>query len=125
MSNIPAGSKYGPLTVPESLKDKSADTSSTTSDEEQTKADQKAMLIWAGIGIVGLAVIGLIVLAVVKRSRRNRNGNDGPGGPVGYPAYGHQPDPPQRNPCQQPEASSQNPYQQQPTPPQSHWPPQQ
>lgn len=120
---IPAGSKYGPLTVPESLKGNSADASSTRSDDEQTQADQKAMLIWAGIGMVGLAVIGLIVLVVVKRSRRTRNDSGGPAGPGGYPSYGHQPAPPlQQNPYEQPVASPQNPYQQQPTPPHGQWP---
>ncbi|AZQ40725.1 type VII secretion-associated serine protease mycosin [Streptomyces cyaneochromogenes] len=121
--DIPAGSKYGPLTVPESLKEKSAAPEAGTSDEEQEKADQKAMLIWAVIAVVGLAVIGLIVLLIVKRSRRNRNSNGGPGGPAGYLQYGQQPVPPHQNPYQQ-QASQQNPYQQ-PTPPQGQWPPQQ
>jgi type VII secretion-associated serine protease mycosin len=122
--DIPAGSKYGPLTVPESLKEKSAALEVGASDEEQTKADQKAMIIWAVIGVVGLAVIGLIVLLIVKRSKRNKNNNGGPGGPTGYPQYGQQPFPPQQNPYQQPASPQQNPYQQQPTPPHGQWPPQ-
>ncbi|WP_225886340.1 type VII secretion-associated serine protease mycosin [Streptomyces canus] len=126
--NIPAGSKYGPLTVPESLKEKSAAPALGASDEQQEKTDQKATIIWAVIGVVGLAVIGLAILLIVKRSRRNRNSNGGPTGPgtpVGYPQYGQQPYP-QQNPYQQPVSPQQhNPYQQQPTPPQGQWPPQQ
>jgi hypothetical protein len=126
--NIPAGSKYGPLTVPESLKEKSAAPALGASDEQQEKADQKAMIIWATIGVVGLAVIGLVVLLIVKRSRRGRNSNGGPGGPgapVSYPQYGQQ-NYPQQNPYQQPVSPQQhNPYQQQPTPPQGQWPSQQ
>ncbi|WP_449351706.1 type VII secretion-associated serine protease mycosin [Streptomyces shaanxiensis] len=120
--NIPAGSKYGPLTVPESLKDRSADVSSASSDDEQAKADQKAMLIWVGIGIVGLVVIGLIVMVIVKRTRRNRHDSGGPGG--GYPSSGFQTTPHQ-NPYQHPVAPPQNPYQQQPTTAQNQWPSQQ
>lgn len=124
--NIPAGSKYGPLTVPESLKEKSAASGTGASDEEQTKADQKATIIWTVIGAVGVAAIGLIVLLLVKRSRRNRNNNGGPGGTATSPQYGQQPYPPQQNPYQQPVSSQQhNPYQQQQTPPHSNWPPQQ
>ncbi|MFF1721375.1 type VII secretion-associated serine protease mycosin [Streptomyces sviceus] len=126
--DIPAGSKYGPLTVPESLKEKSAAPAVDASDEQQEKADQKATIIWAAIGVVGLAVIGLVVLLIVKRSRRGRNSNGGPAGPgapVSYPQYGQQPYP-QQNPYHQPVSpQQQNPYQQQSTPPQGQWPPQQ
>ncbi|WP_328978553.1 type VII secretion-associated serine protease mycosin [Streptomyces canus] len=122
--SIPAGSKYGPLTVPESLKGKPAASSSSAPGEEQEKADQKATLIWAVIGVVGLAVIGLIVFLIVKASRRNKNNSGGPGGPATYPQYGQQPVPPHQNPYQQQAAPQQNPYQQ-PTPPQGQWPPQQ
>ncbi|MGC0400857.1 type VII secretion-associated serine protease mycosin [Streptomyces sp. SAI-126] len=126
--NIPVGSKYGPLTVPESLKEKSAAPALGATDEQQEKADQKAAAIWAAIGVVGLAVIGLVVLLIVKRSRRGRNSNGGPGGPdapVSYPQYGQQ-NYPQQNPYQQPVSPQQhNPYQQQPTPPQGQWPSQQ
>ncbi|MFF1304089.1 type VII secretion-associated serine protease mycosin [Streptomyces sp. NPDC058307] len=126
--NIPAGSKYGPLTVPESLKEKSAAPALGASDDEQEKTNQKAVIIWAVIGVVGLAVVGLVTLLIVKRSRRGRNSNGGPVGydtSVGYPQYGQQPYP-QQNPYHQPVSPQQpNPYQQQPTPPQSQWPPQQ
>ncbi|MEV7076004.1 type VII secretion-associated serine protease mycosin [Streptomyces sp. NPDC093990] len=124
-ADMPAGSKYGPLTVPESLKGKSAPSSLDTSGTEQDKADQKAVLIWAVIGVVGLAVLGLIVFLIVKASKRNRGNGGGPGGPVAYPQYGQPPGPPHQNPYQQqPSASQQNPYQQ-PTQPQGQWPPQQ
>lgn len=123
--NIPAGSKYGPLTVPESLKGNSPAPSLGSSDGDQEKADQKAMIIWAVIGVVSLVVIGLVVLLVVKASRRNRNnGGGGPGAPGAYPQYGQQPTPPQQNPYQQHVSTQQNPYQQS-TPPQNQWPPQQ
>ncbi|MEU5044724.1 type VII secretion-associated serine protease mycosin [Streptomyces griseorubiginosus] len=122
--NIPAGSKYGPLTVPESLKEKSATSSPGSSAAEQEKADNKAMLIWAVIGVVGLAVVGLIVFLVVKASKRNKNNSGGPGGPASHQHYGQQPAAPHQNPYQQPAPPQQNPYQQ-PSPPHSQWPPQQ
>ncbi|WP_406160014.1 type VII secretion-associated serine protease mycosin [Streptomyces canus] len=126
--NIPVGSKYGPLSVPESLKEKSAAPALGASDDEQGKADQKALTIWAVIGVATLTVIGLGILLIVKRSRRNRNsegGPAGPGAPVAYPQYGQQPYP-QQNPYHQPVSPPQpNPYQQQPTPPQGRRPPQQ
>ncbi|WP_280848998.1 MULTISPECIES: type VII secretion-associated serine protease mycosin [unclassified Streptomyces] len=123
-NDIPAGSKYGPLAVPESL-NKSGVSTATSSSDEQEKADQKAMLIWAVIGVVGLAVLGLIVFGIVKASRRNKNNGGGPGGPAAYPQYGQQPAPPHQNPYQQQAAApQQNPYQQ-PSPPQGQWPPQQ
>ncbi|MEU0408656.1 type VII secretion-associated serine protease mycosin [Streptomyces griseorubiginosus] len=121
--DIPAGSKYGPLTVPESLKGKPAASSASASGEEQEKADQKAMLIWAVIGVVGLAVVGLIVFLVVRASKRNKNNSGAPGGPASHPQYG-QPAAPHQNPYQQPAPPQQNPYQQ-PSPPHSQWPPQQ
>ncbi|MFF7525615.1 S8 family serine peptidase [Streptomyces pseudovenezuelae] len=122
--DIPVGSKYGPLVVPESLKGKPAASSPNAADAEQEKADNKAMLIWAAIGAVGLAVVGLIVFLVVKASKRNKNNNGGPGGPANHPQYGQQPVAPQQNPYQQPAPPQQNPYQQ-PSPPHSQWPPQQ
>lgn len=116
---IPAGSKYGPLKVPDSLKAKAAAPELGMSDEEQEKADRKALIIWAVIGAVGLAVICLSVFLIVKRSRRNRSNGGGPGGPVGYAPYGQQ-----QNPYGQHVSAQQNPYQQ-PTPPSGQWPPQQ
>jgi type VII secretion-associated serine protease mycosin len=118
--DIPVGSKYGPLKVPDSLKVKAAAPALGMSDEEQEKADRKALIIWAVIGVVGLAVICLSVFLIVKRSRRNRSNGGGPGGPVGYAPYGQQ-----QNPYGQHVSAQQNPYQQQPTPPSGQWPPQQ
>ncbi|MFI6013076.1 type VII secretion-associated serine protease mycosin [Streptomyces sp. NPDC051243] len=117
--DIPTGSTYGPLKVPGSESVNPSATPSTGKSDadyaaETEKADQKQMLFFAVLGVIALAVIGLIVLLIVKRSRRNKNNNGGPGGPAGYPQYGQQPFPPQ-----------QNPYQQQSTPPQGQWPPQQ
>ncbi|AJP05861.1 serine protease [Streptomyces cyaneogriseus subsp. noncyanogenus] len=112
--DIPVGSKYGPLAVPDSLKAKTATPEIGMSDEEQEKADRKALIIWSVIGVVGLAVVGLIVFLIVRRSRRNR-GNGG-----GYPQYGGQ-----SNPYGQPVSVQHNPYQQQPMPPHGQWPPRQ
>jgi len=120
-NEIPAGSKYGPLVVPESLKGKPV---APRSNAEQEKADKKAMLIWAVIGVVGLAVVGLIVFLVVRASKRNKNNSGGPGGPPSHPQYSQQPAAPHQNPYQQPAPPQQNPYQQ-PSPPHSQWPPQQ
>ncbi|MFE3856641.1 S8 family serine peptidase [Streptomyces griseorubiginosus] len=129
-ADIPAGSKYGPLTVPGSGNPSAAastGTSDTESAAEKEKADQKQMIFFVVLGVIALVVVGLIVLLIVKLSRRNKNNNNGwPGGPGAYPQYGQQPFPPQQNPYQQPVSpQQQNPYQQQPTPPQSQWPPQQ
>ncbi|MDQ0907245.1 type VII secretion-associated serine protease mycosin [Streptomyces canus] len=126
--NIPAGSKYGPLAVPQSGSPSaaaSASPSDTDSAAEREKADQKQMLFFVVLGVVALVVVGLIVLLIVKLSRRNKNNNGGPGGPAPYQQYGQQPFPPQQNPYQQSAQPQQNPYQQQPTPPHSQWPPQQ
>lgn len=117
---IPVGSKYGPLTVPDSLKVKAAAPELGMSDEEQEKADRKAIIIWAVIGVVGLAVICLSVFLIVKRARRNRSNGGGPGRPAGYAPYGQQ-----QNPYGRQVSAQQNPYQQQPTPPRGQWPPQQ
>ncbi|WP_079075693.1 type VII secretion-associated serine protease mycosin [Streptomyces griseorubiginosus] len=120
-NEIPAGSKYGPLVIPESLKGKPV---APSSNAEQEKADNKAMLIWAVIGVVGLAIVGLIVFLVVRASKRNKNNSGGPGGPPSHPQYSQQPVAPHQNPYQQPAPPQQNPYQQ-PSPPHSQWPPQQ
>ncbi|WP_328780129.1 S8 family serine peptidase [Streptomyces canus] len=125
--DIPAGSKYGPLTAPsdEGSSTAGAGTSDTESAAENEKADQKQMLFFVVLGVVALVVIGLIVLLIVKLSRRNKNKNGGPGDPGAYPQYGQQPLPPQQNPYQQPVSpQQQNPYQQQSHPPQGQWPPQ-
>lgn len=101
--DIPAGSEYGPLKVPESLKsgqsgggqgatdDPSASGPHVTggtgmSDEEQAAADRKQVIALGVLGVLGLLVIALVVFVIVKIARRNRNNNGGgPGGP-GTPA---------------------------------------
>ncbi|CAL9405406.1 hypothetical protein SUDANB6_01544 [Streptomyces sp. enrichment culture] len=125
---IPAGSKYGPLRFP-GVESFSAAPNSGKSDAdyaaENKKADQKQMLFFSVLGLIGLAVICLFVFMIVKLSRRNKNRSNGPGGPASYPQYGQQPAPPQQNPYQQPVQPQQNPYHQQnPTPPSGQWPPQ-
>jgi type VII secretion-associated serine protease mycosin len=123
--NIPAGPKYGPLKVPESLSHAEASGSEADYAAENEKADQKQMLLFAVLGFVALVVIGLLVLLIVKLLRRNKNKTGDSSGPVGYPQYGQQGITPKQNPYQQSVSSHQNPYQQQSTPPHNQWPPQQ
>ncbi|MGW3247840.1 S8 family serine peptidase [Streptomyces sp. NPDC001070] len=141
--DIPAGSTYGPLAVPESLKTGQSgdgtgatDTPSSSapnvtgggmSDEEQAAADRKQVIALSVIGLVGLLVLALIVFVIVKIARRNKGGNGGgpggpggpagPGGPGGYgaghPQYGRQP---AYGPPQQQYPQGGNPYQQPQTP---------
>ncbi|WP_314175540.1 S8 family serine peptidase [Streptomyces winkii] len=91
--DIPKGSKYGPLSVPQALKD---DAKAAEKEQEsqalQEQADQKFVIIWSVIGVLGLLVVGVIVLLVV-RSRRNRNRNNGPGpgGPGASGGYAYPP----------------------------------
>ncbi|MFI1963524.1 S8 family serine peptidase [Streptomyces pathocidini] len=116
--DIPVGSKYGPLKIPESLDGKPSvdEPSLGMSDAEQEQADRKALIIWLVIGVVGLVAIGLLVLLIVKLSRRkkgNSGDSDGPSGSAGYSQHGQQPFPPQQNPYHQPTHTS------------GQWPPQQ
>lgn len=113
--DISAGSKYGPLAVPDFLKVNPSTPEIGMSDEEQAQADRKALLAWTLIGVVGLGVAFLTVILIVKRSRDNRKNIGGPGGAVGNPNYGQQPLPSQQSPY----------YQQQATSPHNQWPPQQ
>ncbi|MFI8075766.1 S8 family serine peptidase [Streptomyces sp. NPDC086033] len=115
--DIPAGSQYGPLKVSGSESSSvapSTDESDVGSAAENEKEDSKQMLFLVALGVVALVVTGFIVLLIVKLSRRNKKNNGGPGGLAGYQQYGQPHFPPQ-----------QNPYQQQPTPHQDQWPPQQ
>ncbi|MEU6347114.1 S8 family serine peptidase [Streptomyces sp. NPDC046977] len=144
--DVPAGSTYGPLAVPESLKtgqndggqgatpDPSGAAPNTTggamSDDEQAAADRKQVIALSVIGLVGLLVLALIVFVIVRIARRNKGGGDdrpgGPGAPGGgYQQYGG-PQPPQQyqpQPQQQGNPYAQNnPYGgQQQTPPPSSW----
>ncbi|GGZ39386.1 S8 family serine peptidase [Streptomyces poonensis] len=122
--DIPVGSKYGPLTVPESLQEKSAAPAIGMSDEQQAQSDREAIISWAVIAVVGLAVIGLIVFLIVRLARRSKKKNGDLGGSTGHPQYGWQSGPSQQNPYQQPVSPLQNPYQQS-TPHHGQWPPQQ
>lgn len=123
--DIPAGGKYGPLKVPESLNASDAGKSEADYEAENKEADRKQMLFLGILALVALAVIVLIAFLIAKMSRRNKNSNGGSGGATGYPPYGQQPVPPQSNSYQQPVSPQQNPYQQPPTPPHNQWPPQQ
>jgi type VII secretion-associated serine protease mycosin len=121
--DIPIGSKYGPLKVPE-LVGSSAVPGSGESDAdyavENNEADQKQLIFFVVLGLLALAVIGIIAFLIVKLSRRNKNKTGGSGGPTGYPQYGQQ-----QSPYQQSVSPEQNPYQQQFTSPHNQWPPQQ
>ncbi|MEU4096063.1 S8 family serine peptidase [Streptomyces sp. NPDC026673] len=107
--DIPAGSEYGPLKVPESLKTgQSGDGQGATdnpsasgprvtggtgmSDEEQAAADRKQVIALSVMGLVGLLVIALVVFVIVKIARRNKNddggGPGGPGTPAGWGGNG-------------------------------------
>jgi type VII secretion-associated serine protease mycosin len=131
--DIPAGSKYGPLSVPASLKTPSAsatpDGTTSGQDSASSESSSKHTLIVGALGLGVLVVLGLIIFVIVKISRRNkgdRNNGGGPGAPggfgptPGYPPYGQQP-PQQHNPYAQPQS---NPYQQ-PTQAPGQWPNQQ
>lgn len=123
--NIPAGSKLGPLETPGSQGASAAsgvEKSESDYAAEKEQADQKRLLVFAVLGLIGLVVIGLIVWLVVRSSRRNKSGPGGPASSGGYPPYGQQPAP-QQYPYQQSAQPQQNPYQQQSPPPsQGQWP---
>ncbi|MFF5254391.1 S8 family serine peptidase [Streptomyces leeuwenhoekii] len=125
--DIPAGSAYGPLKVPEH-EGASAAPSTGKSDAdyaaENKEADQKQLIFFIVLGLIALAVIGLIVFLIVRLFGRDKDRTGGSGGPAGSPQYGQHPVSPQQNPYQQ-SAPQQNPYQQQSPPPHGQWPPQQ
>jgi type VII secretion-associated serine protease mycosin len=107
--NIPAGSKYGPLTVPESLKQGSSDTSATSSSSNNTL---KRAIFFTVLGLFALLIVALAIFVIVKIARRNKGGGNGPGGPgapggysPGQPPYGQQPyqQQPQGNPYMTPQ----------------------
>jgi type VII secretion-associated serine protease mycosin len=131
--DIATGSKYGPLSVPASLKAQSAsaqpDGTTSGQDSASSESSSKHTLIVAALGVGVLVVLGLIIFVIVKvsrRSRGDRNNGGGPGAPggfgptPGYPPYGQQPSQ-QHNPYAQPQS---NPYQQ-PTQAPGQWPNQQ
>ncbi|MFE0631993.1 S8 family serine peptidase [Streptomyces sp. NPDC058864] len=128
--DIPAGAKYGPLSVPESLKEGAPGTteskgSPAASDDAATSSSSANGLVLAVVGLVGLVVVVLVILLIVKIARRGRRNDGGPGGPGGpgapagwggggQPQYGqppHQPQYQQRgNPYQQPQQQSPGPW---------------
>lgn len=82
--DIPKGSEYGPLRIPEATKEAQEQKERLAeSAEMQKQADRKAIIAWSVIGVVGLLVIALVVWLVVRRRKRNRPGR--PGGPGGFP----------------------------------------
>ncbi|MDX3077928.1 S8 family serine peptidase [Streptomyces sp. MI02-7b] len=147
--DIPAGPKYGPLAVPESLKtgqsgagqgatdDPSAPAPSVTggamSDDEQAAADRKQVIALSVIGLVGLLVLALIIFVIVKIARRDKGDGNRPGGPGGpgapgggYAPYGQPQAPQQYQPQPQPQQGNpyaQNPYGGQQQSPPSSWGP--
>jgi type VII secretion-associated serine protease mycosin len=139
--DIPAGSKYGPLSVPKSLQGSSSQSAtsqpSSTSDDASAAASSSSgsgsTMLWIGLGLAGVLVLVLVIVLIAK-ARRNNNRGGGPGGPggpgggapgtygpgPGYPPqYGQQPaaPAPQGYPQSYP-PSQPNPYQQ---PPQGQW----
>ncbi|QPP08617.1 type VII secretion-associated serine protease mycosin [Streptomyces bathyalis] len=115
-NDIPKGSKYGPLSVPQQLKnEEKVAEKERESQAQQEQADREFVIIWSVIGVMALLlVVGIVLL--VARSRRKKNRTNGPGGP-GMPGGGY-PYPPGPG-------YGQPPHQQQPYAPQPTAPPQQ
>lgn len=87
--DIPKGSKYGPLSVPEKLKqDEKVAEKERESKAQQEQADKEFVILWAITGVLALLFVGGIVLTIVLVRRRKRNRNNGPGGGPGGPASG-------------------------------------
>ncbi|MFF7216396.1 S8 family serine peptidase [Streptomyces sp. NPDC008238] len=111
--DVPAGAKYGPLAVPESLKEGAP--GPTESKGNPTASDDAASSsssssgngpVLAVVGLVALVVLALLVLLIVRIARRGRRNGGGPGGPGvpggpagwgggGQPQYGQPPHQPQ------------------------------
>jgi type VII secretion-associated serine protease mycosin len=118
-ADIAQGSKWGPLSVPTSAKEETAQKQRLEESQKmQAQADRKAVIIWSVIGVVVLTVIAVVVFLIIN-SRRRKNRNGGPGGsaaPGGYSAS---------YPPHQVPGYGYPPHQQQPMPPQHSAPPQQ
>jgi type VII secretion-associated serine protease mycosin len=138
--DIPAGSKYGPLSVPKSLSGNQSQSASATpqsgtssDDASAASSDSGNVLLWVGLGLAGVLVLVLVIVLIVKASRNSGgggNGGPGGGGPSGYgPGPGYPPPYAQQPPVQQGYPSyapgQPNPYQQQPTQAPGSWPNQQ
>lgn len=110
--DIPKGVEYGPLSLPEELKnEQKAAEKERESKAQQEQADKEFVILWTITGIVALLFVGGIVLLVVLVRRRKRNRNGGgpgdPGAPGGYPYSPGQV--PQQGPYAQPTAPPQHP----------------
>ncbi|WP_240968328.1 S8 family serine peptidase [Streptomyces sp. HNM0575] len=111
--DVPKGSKYGPLSLPEELKnDAKVAEKERESKAQQAEADRQFVILWTITGILAVLFVGGIVLIVVVVRRRKRNRNNGPGGPGGPGAGGGYAYPPGQFPQQQ------GPYAQPTAPPQ-------
>jgi type VII secretion-associated serine protease mycosin len=116
--DVPEGSKYGPLRVPQQLKYEIEEKKQLEEDKAlEEKQDREFVILWTITGILAFLFVGGIVLIIVLIRRRRRNRNNGPGGPGvggGYayppgqaPGYGM---PQQQQPyAQQPPAPPQQP----------------
>ncbi|MFE7294525.1 S8 family serine peptidase [Streptomyces sp. NPDC057579] len=117
--DIPAGSKNGPLKMPQADPSATASGASSAGASGDQATGQKSSgikpMLLVGVGVGVLVVIGIIVLVVVRQKKNGRNGPPtggfggpgGPGGPAG-PGFPQQPA---------------NPYQQQPNGPGAFPPP--
>jgi type VII secretion-associated serine protease mycosin len=116
--DIPKGSKYGPLRLPQQIKNDIEEAKQLEEDKAlEEKQDREFVILWTITGILAFLFVGGIVLIIVLIRRRRRNRNNGPGGPGaggGYPyppgqvpGYGM---PQQQQPyAQQPSAPPQQP----------------
>lgn len=79
--DIPKGSKYGPLSVPQAVKDDiEAAAREKESDAMQKESDRQAAILWAITGVIGLLFVAAIVFTVVLiKRRRNKKQGGGPG----------------------------------------------
>ncbi|MFJ6750837.1 type VII secretion-associated serine protease mycosin [Streptomyces sp. NPDC091266] len=116
--DIPAGSKNGPLKVPENAGPAASDAAqppADSADSSDTGTDQGlSPIVIAGIAAGVLAVAALIVVLVVVSRRKKGRGGPPPGGPGGFGPPGAAPGyPPQPQPT---------PYPQPPAPP-GYYPP--
>jgi type VII secretion-associated serine protease mycosin len=110
--DIPKGSKYGPLSLPQQLKnEEKVAEKERESKAQQEQADKEFVILWTITGILALLFVGGIVLTIVLVRRRKRNRNNGPGGPgaPGAPGGYAGQVPHQQGPYAQPTAPPQQP----------------
>ncbi|MFC4497666.1 type VII secretion-associated serine protease mycosin [Streptomyces ovatisporus] len=80
--DIPKGSKYGPLAVPEQNDSDQTGTQKTEDDRAlEEKQEREFVILWTITGILAFLFVGGIILLIVVIRRRKRNRNNGPGGP--------------------------------------------